>query len=193
MVTSELSAHVIVAQTHRSRLSEIERAISSTSPHYVSLVRSPAEVLERIPERPHMVITGTHFYEGGIEEAGPMGMLSAMLEGPAAVEALYRPPAGGWMTGGELAREIRRLSPETLVLRYSGTPEDEPSAPFHGEVPKLCGPSGPSAELIHLLEEPELRSIIEGREWEALRSRHPGITWYRLPAESGRLETVRLS
>ena len=150
MTTNE--SNIVIAQTLQISRELIKAQLSGKEiPNRIEIVSNPWDVLTKITkESVDMVITGSQFYQG----------LDLTL----------------YFTGGELAKQVRTTSPKTLVFRYSATPGYENAVEWGimGDIPKeVRGPT-----LTDLLKDAELKKIVDQKDWEALRQKHPNIRFY---------------
>jgi hypothetical protein len=172
--TETKQAVIVVAQTYEDVLDDIKSDISPENPHKIIYASTPADALEASMQNPvDLLVTGSCFYHTDIQSLGEA--IAVYTAGPFEASKHFWPKRGGHMSGGDIAVASRKIRPDILVLRYSTTPDENPYRfGINGDIDKISNPDS----LINLLDDPELKQIIDRKDWGALKQRHSEIRFY---------------
>ncbi len=153
----ETKARVIVAQKYTEVLDRIRAEVSRrhiVCPNEIFYFDNPNDVFTEVQRSPvHLVITGQVF--GSSEGSIGFGSKSSN-------------------SGVVLAEHIKRVSPNTLLVRYSFL--EGASAPFAGHVNKKGLEDLPLVAC--LISASDLSDLVRPENQSRLKERFPGVKWY---------------
>lgn len=87
-------------------------------------------------------------------------------------QLFYEDPIKLDMNGTMLTGEVKSLSPETIVLRYSISPSFKTN--LNGDIRK----DGDASVLVDLVNAEELGPLVRSRNFSGLEKKFPDIKWY---------------
>lgn len=162
-----MKTQIIVAQTHDYVREGIVSSRNSNSPNQIYLTANPNEVIQMVSEEDiNVLITGQRFYDQGLMDK----VLHTFSGRPADYPELRDDYS---IDGNGLAVKVKELSPNTLILRYSITPEAIHG--LDGDIPKRGEPK----ILIDFIDAKELGDLVRTKDFDGLKRRFPKILWYK--------------